>query len=321
MLLDHLTDKVSQSYGIAGTYHLTADIDIAGQFDLFLWSCRANNLSPRTIQDYRFKAGRFVQFCLYTGCHSPIDVTANHVRAFLLRLQEHNCAKSVHDYYRVLKRFFNWMVEEDILQYSPMTKIKPPRVPETIIKPFTDSHIRGILLLCDEHTRAGIRNRAIILMLLDTGIRLNELANIQLADLDLDNETVIVMGKGNRQRMVRIGKVAQKALLQYLLSRKDNHSCLWVTEEGKPLAKAGISVMFRVLKHRAGFQDVRLSAHTFRHTSGTWALLNGASERDVQLLLGHRTERMTRHYTATITSQQVLAKHRQFSPVDRLRLK
>ena len=317
MLLDHLTDTIHQAYPLSNTYHLT---DIGKQLQLFLWSCRANNLSPRTITDYQFKAGRFIRFCEATGCTNINEISTNHIRSFLLQLQERNSAKSVADYYRVIKRFFNWMVEEEILEYSPMAKIKSPRVPETLIKPFTEQHIKSILLLCDEHTRTGIRNKAIILMLLDTGLRLSELANIQLSDMDLDNETLTVMGKGNRQRVVRIGRGAQKALLTYLLSRKDNQPGLWVSEEGKPLTWKGIAVMFKVLKRRAGFQDVRLSAHTFRHTSGTWALLNGASERDVQLLLGHRTQRMTQHYTATITSQQVVMKHRQFSPVDHLRL-
>lgn len=319
MLLNRLTNNISQSRPIAETYHLTSNTELENQFELFLWSCRANNLSPRTIQDYRVKAGRFVQFALYNGCYTPGDVTPNHVRLFLLQLSQRNSAKSVSDYYRVVKRFFNWLIEEDTLEYSPMARIKAPRVPEILVKPFTPSHIKAILLLCDNHTRTGIRNKAIILVLLDTGVRLTELANIQLSDLDLDNETITIMGKGNRQRIVRIGRIAQRALLKYLLSRKDTNPCLWVTEEGKPLTKDGIAVMFKVLKRRAGFKDVRLSAHTFRHTSGTWALLNGASERDVQLLLGHRSQRMTQHYTATITSQQVLNKHRGFSPVDNLK--
>ena len=321
MIVDHLTTNVSQPQPVRDTYRLTADSDIGKQFEFFLWSCRANNLSPRTIGDYRFKAGRFVHFCNSVGCYALKDVNTNLIRSFLLDLQLSNGPKSVSGYYKAIKRFFNWMIDEDILELSPMGKIKPPKVPEVLIKPFSDHHVKDILLLCSNHTRAGIRNRAIILILLDTGLRLSELSKIQMTDLDLDSETITVMGKGNRQRVVRIGRQTQKALVRYLLMRTDKHPCLWVTEEGKPLTLGGISVMFRNLKQRAGFTDVRLSAHTFRHTSGTMALLNGASERDVQLLLGHRTQRMTQHYTATITSQQIVSKHKVFSPVDRLGLK
>lgn len=155
-------------------------------------------------------------------------------------------------------------------------------------------------------------------MFLDTGLRLSELASIQLRDINFDQETIKVMGKGAKERVVRIGKMTQKALLQYLLLRHDNHSCLWVTEERKPLTVAGVQVAIKKLCYRAEITDAKRGPHTFRHTFGTRAMLNGASEREVQLLLGHSTDRMTKHYTATITSEYAVSGHRKWSPVDNL---
>lgn len=80
----------------------------------------------------------------------------------------------------------------------------------------------------------------------------------------------------------------------------------------------GIQIMIRRLGKRIGIKTVRCSPHTFRHTFGTRAMLNGASEREVQLLLGHSTDRMTKQYTATITSEVIVGKHKYFSPVDRM---
>ena len=178
-----------------------------------------------------------------------------------------------------------------------------------------------MLSLCDESRFLGIRNRAIILTFVDTGLRLSEMAGIQLKDIDFDRELIKVMGKGAKERVVGIGKGTQKSVLKYLLIRRDSYPCLWVTEEGKPMQARGIQIMIRRLGKRAGLQNVRCSPHTFRHTFGTWSLLNGASEREVQSLLGHSSQRMTQQYTATINSEQAVVAHKRFSPIDRMSLK
>ena len=120
-------------------------------------------------------------------------------------------------------------------------------------------HIRDMLLLCDESKFLGVRNRAIILAFVDTGLRLSELAGIQLKEIDFDRELIKVMGKGAKERVVGIGKVAQKAMLKYLLIRRDNHPCLWVTEEGRPMQARGIQIMIRRLGKRIGIDTVRCS--------------------------------------------------------------
>jgi integrase/recombinase XerC len=180
--------------------------------------------------------------------------------------------------------------------------------------------IRDLLLLCDENRFLGTRNKAIVLTLLDTGLRLTELANIQLANVDFDRETIKVMGKGAKERVVRIGKKTQKAILRYLLMRKDDHPCLWVTEERRPLRAFGVQTMIKRLGRRAGISSVRCSAHTFRHTFATRALLNGAGEFEVQSLLGHEGLDMTRRYAASLRSEAAVAGHRRFSPVDNMKL-
>ncbi|MBA7698769.1 Tyrosine recombinase XerD [subsurface metagenome] len=207
-----------------------------------------------------------------------------------------------------------------------MATFRAPKVPKKVIVPFTTEHIRRLLLLCNDRKFLGARNRAIILMFLDTGLRLSELANIQIKDVDFDRETIKVMGKGAKERVVRIGKTAQKALLHYLLMRQDSFPYLWVSEEHKPLDRRGVQTMIQRLGKRAGVEGVRCSPHTFRHTFATRALLNGAGEFEVQSLLGHEGLAMTRRYTASLRSEAAVVGHRGtkerkgFGPVDNMKL-
>jgi integrase/recombinase XerC/integrase/recombinase XerD len=173
-------------------------------------------------------------------------------------------------------------------------------------------------LLCGSGSFLDLRNKAIILAFLDTGLRLSELANIQLSDMDFTRGTIKVMGKGAKGRFVAIGTRTQKAILGYLLKRSDDYPCLWVTEERKPLNWRGIQTMLKRLGQRAGITGVRCTAHTFRHTFATQALLNGAGEFEVQSLLGHSTLIMTRRYVASLNSENAVISHRKFSPVDRM---
>jgi integrase/recombinase XerC len=316
-MLDHMNHSKTQIGVVPALDHMNHLDSLEGQLKVFLLSCRVDELSPNTLYDYNQKIGAFARYC---DTVKPRDITANHVRLFLVSLQTHCTPHSVKDYYGCINRFFNWMVAEGTLERNPMASMHPPRVPKKIIQPFKMEQIRDLLLLCDENRFLGARNKAIVLTLLDTGLRLTELANIQLADIDFDRETIKVMGKGAKERVVRIGKRTQKSILHYLLIRNDAHPCLWVTEERRPLRALGIQIMIKRLGRRAGIKGVRCSAHTFRHTFATRALLNGAGEFEVQSLLGHEGLDMTRRYAASLRSEAAVAGHRRFSPVDNLSL-
>ena len=317
MLLDQRTIDKTQIGLLSGVDQRTLE----GQLKLFLLSCKVEELSPFTIRNYDQKLGVFARFCLTIGIINAQQITTHHIRSFLLKLQDTCQRVSIYNNYRALKRFFAWMVEEGILKQSPMSSIHIRKPPDKVIQPFKPEHIRDLLLLCDDNKFLGARNQAIILMLFDTGLRLSELANIQVKDIDFDHETIKVMGKGAKERVVRIGKKTQKALLRYLLMRSDGLPCLWVSEERKPLTHWGIEIMINRLGKRAAFTGIRCSPHTFRHTSATQSLRNGAMLEQVKSLLGHSTLYMTMRYAATINSEDAVSSHRQFSPADNMNLK
>src|SRR4030042_4523371 len=144
---------------------------------------------------------------------------------------------------------------------------------DKVIKPYTQEEVSRMLSVCDKDYESnakflGSRNRAITLVLLDAGVRLMELTGMKMQDVHTSNGNIRVMGKGSKERIVRIGKVAQKSLWRYLMSRPNNgREELWLTEEGKPLSPTAVQCMMKLLKERAGVAGDG-NIHRFRHTFG-----------------------------------------------------
>jgi len=127
-------------------------------------------------------------------------------------------AATVHHYCSALRAFYNWAVREGFIPQSPVAKVKVAKVKPRVVQPYSAEQIKKMLRVCDYDYQHGARflgsrNRALILMLLDSGLRLSELANIKLQNIDVENGWGKVIGKGNKERVLRIGKTAQKALL------------------------------------------------------------------------------------------------------------
>lgn len=323
MVLDHSPITKIQIGWLADVDHSLTPNELGSLLKNYLLACKVEGKSPLTVDHYYRRIQTFVQFTRAHHLSQYInDLSRGHIRLFLLSLQERSLNPStVNAYYRTLKTFFNWMVDEGISRKSPMDNIKPPRVPSTKPKPFSHNDIKKLLLLCSGDRFLQGRNRAMVLLFLDTGLRLSELASIQLKDMDFDHETIKVMGKGAKERKVRMGKTVQKALLRYLLMRTDNHICLWVTEERKPLTRDGVQVTIKKLCHRAVITDAKPGPHTFRHTAAINYLRNGGGEFTLQNMLGHATLQMTRRYVSSLGEQDMIQAHRKASPVDNMALK
>lgn len=155
-------------------------------------------------------------------------------------------------------------------------------------------------------------------MFLDTGLRLTELSNIQLCDINLDRGTINVFGKGSKERLVKIGNVTLKALLHYLILRNDQHSCLWIKEERKPMTRNGIQTTIKRLCKRAEITGVKMGPHTFRHIAAINYLRNGGGEFTLQVMLGHSTLQMTRRYVSSLNAEDMIRIHKMASPVDNM---
>ena len=232
----------------------------------------------------------------------------------------------MHHYYAVLKAFFNWCVGEGFLEESPLAKVKVVNPKPKVIQPYTSEEIAKMLAVCDydyQHNAKflGSRNKAIIIMLLDTGMRVSEIASIKLEDIDTKQGWVKVTGKGAKERVVRIGATAQKALWRHLVHRPNNgRPELWLTEEHAPLQSDGIQMMIRRIKQRVGITS-KGNCHRFRHTFALNFLRADRNPFNLQYLPGHSDIRMVRHYTATLGMEDALEAHVKASPADLLGLK
>ena len=321
-MLDKLPTSRPHEGAVRGLDKLLAQKNSLRQhFQHFLIFCKVEGFAPKTIQNYTKVIQPFMAYCENElGIDDTSALTAHHIRSYLLTFKDRVKPYTFHDYFRVIKRYFNWLVDEGVLSVSPMANMKTPRVPIVLVQPFPVEDLQSLLALCDKKTFLGIRNRAIILVFLETAIRLKELANIQIKDIDFNRGIIKVMGKGARERVVAIQPRTQKAILHYLINRNDTHPCLWVSEEREPLGLSGIYLMIHRLGKQAGLKNVRCSPHTFRHTGATMCLNNGAGEFEVQAMLGHSTLTMTRRYVASINSEKAAEAHKRFSPVERLKL-
>jgi len=245
----------------------------------FIMARQVEGLSERTTETYTAVLFRFIN-SIDSSDPSPEDI-----RLFLYSLTGLS-PFTIHIYYRNLRAFFKWLVSEDYIPKSPMSNIKPPKLPNLVIKPFSPQDIANLLLVTSGKRFVDIRNRAIVLMFLDTGVRLGEMAAIKLEDIDIDSGKIRIFGKGAKERHVSMGKTTTRAIFKYLSIRTDPYDCLWVTEERKPITQLGIKVLIRRLCTWAEIKDAKRGPHTFRHTAAINYLRNGGDIFTLQSMLG-----------------------------------
>jgi len=201
----------------------------------FVLTKRTEGKSPRTVEYYEENLRRFLWYAERQGWSDDIRfLTEWQIREFLgyVGTETHRWGlegngsetsqrkashSTVRHYFVVLSCFFNWVVKEGFVEENPMAKIKVAKSKPKVVVPFSSEEISRMLAVCDydyEHNAKflGSRNRAIILVLLDTGIRLSELIGMKVCDINNDTGYIRVLGKGGRERVVRMGKIARKAL-------------------------------------------------------------------------------------------------------------
>lgn len=304
--------------------------------DLINRFCRRRHLAPGTRDFYSILLNNFAWYARQNNWPEFEGITRQHVSSFLdyVAHEEHRWPSgrrsayqkatpaTIHHYGQVVKALFNWAEDEEYLEANPVRRLKlgPPRYKD--VEPYTDEEVYAMLEVCshDERYRyryLGIRNRAIISLFVATGLRLNELSQITLADLDPKLQQLRVMGKGAKLRVVPVNGEARRALKHYLEIRPQGGSELWKTDDGQPMGRHGIRVMSVRLRRRAGVNG-KGGPHRFRHYFATRFLEAGGDLNTLRLLLGHSTLDMSLKYSKFVDMGKALASHEQFSPLDRL---
>jgi len=299
----------------------------------FKLSCQTECKSPRTVEWYTSFLHRFHNFLERNNC--PTDISCldrSHIRGFIRYLQAEArvphtgtalSTATIQAYIRVLKAFFSWATREEYLKVNPMAAISMPKSATKIIDTFTDEQVATLTDVCLRSSVNGHRDFTILLLFLDSGVRVSELVAIELEDVNLPEGHIIVKhGKGQKQRILPVGSIVQKLLWKYINQYRpqpltDNITSLFLTNNGLPLTRNGIQQMMRRLASRAGITGVRCSPHTFRHTFSKRYLTNGGDVFSLQRILGHSSLASVRLYL-NLFACDIKKQHQRFSPVDRL---
>lgn len=301
------------------------------------WLTNELRLRPATVAVYRWGLGRFVAFAEGQGVGQVDQMTTEVILAFLRDQGRELSRSSLVNLWAALSAFCTWAELELALEHPIRGKIARPRPLKRQPLPYSEEEVRRMLDACDytgvwgtaPHVRTrratALRDRAMVLVLLDTGVRASELCALKIGHFDRATGRLVVKdGKGGKERAVFAGTTARAAIWRYLAARRkrgdvggDSGSPLFATSSGRHLTRSNLLHLVQRLAERAGVQAANV--HRFRHTFAINFLRNGGNVYALQNLLGHHDLDMIRQYLL-IVEADVQQAAKAASPADRWRL-
>jgi site-specific recombinase XerD len=306
----------------------------------YIIDCRTRGRSGRTIELYEQRLRVFVRWVEEEeGVQQLNQIEVTHLRSFVLSMQTETMGRSaanrgdggkpikvspltVKGYVQVIKSFFSWCYDEELIGKNPSKRLKLPSVPDYMIPTFTPEHIKMMLEACDLGTTLGYRDYTIILVLLETGIRVSELCGMCVQDVY--NDHIRVFGKGKKEREVGVSPQVAKQLWKYInhyrKPRNEQDARVFINRYGIPVTPNGVEQLLVDIKNRAGITGVRVSAHTFRHTFARMYLEQGGEIYKLSRLMGHGSVEVTEEYLKDFNVRAARLEQEKFSPVNSLGL-
>ncbi len=282
--------------------------------DWFFSDCAARNLQDRTVDFYR----HYLRYLTdAAGDRPPTAVTTAEMKTLVSYYREKRnwTVGTTNHAITTWKVFFHYLFQEEIIDQDPAKRLKKLKGAQLIPEALTPDEIHTLLADAGEGF-VGIRNTAMLLVLLDCGLRLQELIGLKVEDIDFTNCQLLVFGKGRKERLVPFSGPVRRMLLKYLTHRhtRTHEKVLWIDEEGVPFTDEGFRSFLARLEKRTG---VRVHAHKFRHTFASQYIADGGNPAYLQRLLGHTTPIMTNRYVHLMDTD-AREDHRAASPVTHL---
>lgn len=248
-------------------------------------------LSKRTLKQYCSEVKRFQKVMNV----NLVDVTTDQIRGYLAYLMANGVSRrTVDNERRYLNAFYNWLFEEGIILFSPAKKVKNIKWQKKVLLPFSEEEVEAMR----EHADST-RDRALIEVLLSTGCRVSEITTARLRWLDIQAGTLLVVGKGSKERIVYLNAASRHWMKKYLKERVDNNDCLFCSLRAPydPLGKSAIETAIRELGQRCGIDKAH--PHRFRRTAASWASKRGMPIQQIKEMLGHSDIETTMLYAVT----------------------
>lgn len=280
--------------------------------DYLRYSQVERDLSPNTISSYRQDLQEFIAF-LKQEKISSWPQQAGDIDAFLARqYDQHKKSSSIARMISSLRKFYQWLGREKILNTNPMMMIDAPKKEKRLPLALSEAEVNRLLAQAKPNSKLGLRNRTILELLYATGMRVSELIKLTVDDLHPDLKLIRVLGKGSKERLVPISDLALSWLQRYQTEVRDQQllksgkftDVLFLNHHGRPMSRQAI---WQLIKRYARAAQINkdVTPHTLRHTFATHLLANGADLRVVQEILGHADIATTQIYT-NLSQKQII---------------
>lgn len=263
------------------------------------------SLSPNSVEAYIRDVEKLFQYIQTHGIQAgPADTTGEHIKGLIkwvneLGMQPRSQARMISG----LKAFYRYLLLENLIQNDPSELIDTPKLGRKLPDTLDVSEIDALISAIDLSSAEGERNRAILETLYSCGLRVSELVNLKISSLHLEHGFIIVIGKGNKERIIPAGKVVEKRIKEYLQNirvhtriQPGEEDYIFLNRRGKRLSRVMVFLLIKDLAKRIGLKK-SISPHTFRHSFATSLVEGGADLRAVQEMLGHESITTTEIYT------------------------
>ena len=290
--------------------------------DEFVFHCQCRKLSERTIRNYTKQINYLLRFLEQQHNISTIQqVHPRHIKEFLLNMTKAGRTTNyVNDLLKAFKVFFRYAFDEGYTSELLTAKIRNAKGAKPIIRTFTEQELKSMSAYYQGHDYLSIRNKVIMMLLIDTGIRLSELTG--LTTEQIKHDYIIIKGKGAKERVVPKSPLLSKWLIKYQAVRKSYFAYriipdnLFLSKNAKPLTNTMIDRIVKDAGRACGASsDIRISAHTFRHTYAQFQLKAGLDIYSLSRLLGHENISITQTYLNGMRDQEVLKQAQNTSPL------
>ncbi len=275
---------------------------------LFFEDCQLRNLRPHTFKYYRES--------LKAEGKPMVEMTERDMKNMVINMQNRGLkTTTINTKLRAYRTFFNFLHKNKHIKQNPIANIKLLKQRKEVVPTFSKEQLNLLFSLCDKKTFVGLRDYTIMLVMLDTAVRINELINIELQDVK-ENEIVIRETKTYFERIVPMSRKLKEQLDIYMKIRgKADTEKLFINQDGKELKKRSVQTRLERYGKESGITDVRVSAHTFRHTSAKMFIQNGGNAFHLQQLLGHTSLEITKKYV-NLWSTDVAEAHKKYSALN-----